>query len=116
VIHFIDHMHGALPVPRPVNWRGRSGRGYDLQAEPIDAFALESGTLHLVALGNLVLWVGSADDVIQDAVSRARFRLALDCGDRVFRVHVGPTEGERMTAIWDLEGAEPVPELQAAAA
>jgi len=102
------------PFARQVSWRGRSGRLYALSPERLDAFALRNNDLFLVALGQLVLWAGSADDVIHDAQSRARFRLALDCADRVFHVDAGGDEIERMTAIWDLEGAEPVAGLSAA--
>ena len=66
------------------------------------------------ALGNLVLWAGSADDLIKDATSRSRFRLALDCADRAFLVGSSNDEVERLTTIWDLEGAEPVTGVVAA--
>ncbi len=101
-------------LARQVNWRGRSGRLYALTPERLDDFALASNDLYLIARGNLVLWAGSAQDVINDAPSRARFRLALDCADRVFNVDAGETDLERMTVVWDLEGAEPVVGLTAA--
>lgn len=99
---------------RQVNWRGRSGRLYALSPAPLDDFALRDNDLFLVARGHLVLWAGSADDIIHDAQSRARFRLALDCADRVFHVDAGDDEVERMTVVWDLEGAKPVAGLNAA--
>ena len=99
---------------RPVNWRGRSGRLYTLSPERLDDFALRNNDLFLVARGQLPLWAGSADDVIHDAQSRARFRLALDCADRVFHVDAGGDEIERMTVVWDLEGARPEAGLSAA--
>ena len=99
---------------RPVNWRGRSGRFYALEAERLDDFAFSGDELYLIALGHHVLWVGSAFDLVNDHVSRARFRLAMDCADRVFHVDAGTDEVERMTIVWDLEGAEPVVGLSAA--
>lgn len=99
---------------RQVNWRGRSGRLYALSPERLDDFALRNDDLFLIARGNLVLWAGSADDVIHDAQSRARFRLALDCADRVFHVDAGEDDVQRMIVVWDLEGAEPVAGLTAA--
>lgn len=96
------------PAPaHPANWRGRSGRLYALRAERIESFVLRGEQLYLMARGSLVLWAGSADDLVNDSQSRARFRLALDCADRVFRVEAGDDHVERMTVIWDLEGAEP---------
>ena len=49
-----------------------------------------------------------------DPVSRARFRLAMDCADRVFQVEAKADEVERLTIIWDLEAAEPSLGLNAA--
>jgi hypothetical protein len=97
-----------------VNWRGRSGRFYALTPERLDAFGLASGDLYLLALGGNVLWVGNANDVVNDAQSRSRFRLALDCADRAFTVDTGVDDLTRMTLVWDLEGAEPVTGLSAA--
>ena len=95
-------------APQTLRWRGRSGRHYTLRPARLEDFALRNNDLYLVARGSLVLWAGSSDDVIHDAESRARFRLALDCADRVFEVEAGVDQVERMTAIWDLEGAEPL--------
>lgn len=99
---------------RPVNWRGRSGRYYALAPRRIEDFVFAGEELYLVALGNHVMWAGSARNVVEDAVSRARFRLAMECGDRVFHVESGVDEVERMTIVWDLEGAEPAMGLSAA--
>jgi hypothetical protein len=98
---------------RVISWRGRSGRSYALRPEELASFVLQDRALHLVAKGNFVLWVGSAGDVISDHASRARFRLALTCADRAFRLD-GGDDVERMTTIWDLEGAAPAAELSAA--
>lgn len=102
------------PFARPVNWRGRSGRFYALSAERFEDFVLRDEDIYLVARGDLVLWAGASTDVIADPQSRARFRLALTCADRVFHVETGSDEVERMTLIWDLEGATPVTGLNAA--
>lgn len=97
-----------------VAWRGRSGRNYTLHPEQVDAFALDGAELHLIARGNLVLWVGCRDDVVQDAESRTRFRLALGCADRAFRIDGDDCPLERLTMVWDLEGAEPAADPVAA--
>jgi len=99
---------------RPVNWRGRSGRFYALTPERLDDFVLRNDDIYLIARGSLVLWAGSSGDVINDAQSRARFRLALTCADRVFRVDAADDAVERMTLVWDLEGATPIAGLTAA--
>ena len=102
------------PFARPVNWRGRSGRFYALSAERLDDFVLRGEDVYLIARGNLVLWAGASTDVIADPQSRARFRLALTCADRVFHVETAGDDVERMTLVWDLEGATPVAGLSAA--
>ena len=105
---------GAAAPVRQVNWRGRSGRFYALTPERLDSFALTSNGLHLLARGTVPMWVGSAHDVINDAQSRSRFRLALEAADRAFLVDAGRDELERATTVWDLEGAEPVTGLSVA--
>ncbi|KKC35841.1 hypothetical protein WH87_14800 [Devosia epidermidihirudinis] len=99
---------------RQTNWLGRSGRAYDLIAENLERFAMGDTELYMIAKGSHVLWVGSTGELVTDPMSRTRFRLALDCADRVFRLISPRTEAERLSTIWDLEGAEPVSSAQAA--
>jgi hypothetical protein len=99
---------------RPVSWRGRSGRFYALNPERLEDFVLRGNELYLIARGTLVLWAGSAEEIITDVQSRARFRLALAAADRAFHVQAAEDDVERMTVIWDLEGASPVSGLNAA--
>lgn len=103
-------MHG---IGRPSHWQGRSGRAYDLIGENLDKFAMGEASLYVIAKGSHVLWVGSTDELVSDPMSRSRFRLALDCADRAFRLDT-TSPAERLTTIWDLEGAEPVAGQQAA--
>jgi len=98
----------------PVNWRGRSGRFYALEQQRLESFSFHGDELYLIALGPHVLWAGGAADLVEDAMSRARFRLAMDCADRVFRVETSTDPVERLTVIWDLEAAEPIIGLNAA--
>jgi hypothetical protein len=99
---------------RVSQWLGRSGRAYHFISENFERFALNDGDLHIVAKGSHVLWVGSTDELVADPMSRTRFRLALDCADRVFRMATPAPAADRMNTIWDLEGAEQVMEAQAA--
>lgn len=109
-----DRRISAVVAARQVNWRGRSGRFYALTPERMDSFALESDGLYMLARGPVPMWVGSAHDVIHDAASRSRFRLALEAADRAFLVAAGEDDLSRMTVVWDLEAAEPVTGLSAA--
>tara|TARA_R110002020_G_scaffold6143_15_gene25733 strand:+ start:2107 stop:2448 length:342 start_codon:yes stop_codon:yes gene_type:complete len=99
---------------RHTPWQGRSGRAYQLTSEPLEHFALDDTDLHLLAKGSHVLWVGATADLVSDPLSRTRFRLALTCADRVFRVLAQDAPTERLATIFDLEGAEPLAPAQAA--
>jgi hypothetical protein len=114
MVPVFDRSLVSSGMARPVNWRGRSGRFYALDALNLEDFSFAGDTLYVIALGTHVLWVGGRRDLVDDAVSRARFRLAMDCADRVFQVEMIADEVERMTVVWDLEGAEPVIALSAA--
>jgi hypothetical protein len=92
---------------RHSNWQGRSGQTYDLLSENLEHFGMSDPHLFLLAKGSHVMWVGSAAELVADPMSRTRFRLALDCADRVFRV-LSVGTAERLSIIWDLEGAEPL--------
>lgn len=99
---------------RGANWQGRSGRSYDLVSENFEHFAMGDRDLYVIAKGSHVMWVGSSNELVSDPLSRTRFRLALDCGDRVFRLVTPGSDSERLSTIWDLEGAEPKLGAQAA--
>lgn len=114
MVPVLDRRLSQPLYSRPVNWRGRSGRYYALSPERLEDFSLRGNELYLVARGSLVLWAGSSADVIADPQSRSRFRLALTCADRAFHVEAGDDDVERMTIVWDLEGATPVSGLNAA--
>lgn len=114
MVPVLDKRLSQPPFARPVNWRGRSGSFYALTPEPLEALSLRGNELYLLARGSIVLWVGASSDVIDDAQSRARFRLALTCADRAFHVEAGEDDVERMSIVWDLEGAMPVTGLNAA--
>ncbi|HLV83162.1 MAG TPA: hypothetical protein VKY62_05245 [Devosia sp.] len=102
--NFIRHSH----------WQGRSGRDYDLAIENFEHFSMDDTALYLIAKGSHVLWVGSTSELVGDHLSRSRFRLALDCADRVYRLLTPGAAGERLSTIWDLEGAHPLAGAQAA--
>lgn len=101
-------------LARIVSWIGRSGHAYSLVGENLDRFAMTETDLYLIAKGGNPLWVGSTNDLVGDPLSRSRFRLALDCADRVFRLVTPGADSERLSTIWDLEGAEPMQSLSAA--
>lgn len=110
----IENRIVSFGFGRQSHWQGRSGRAYDLVSENLDHFAMGDAELYLIAKGSHVLWVGSTGELVGDPLSRSRFRLALDCADRVFRLLSPGAAAERLSTIWDLEGAEPRAGAQAA--
>jgi hypothetical protein len=96
------------------SWQGRSGRAYGVVSENLEHFAMGDAELYLIAKGGHVLWVGSTGELVGDPMSRSRFRLALDCADRVFRLLSPGAAAERLSTIWDLEGAAPLTGARAA--
>jgi hypothetical protein len=100
-------------VGRQMTWQGRSGRRYELLAENLERFSMRPTDLYLIAKGSLPLWVGSAEDLVADPMSRASCRLALDCATQVLRM---AAPENRLVAIWDLEGASPLMPITAYAA
>ena len=102
-IRFLNTSHG-----RAARWQGRSGRVYELLGESLENFSVADDYLYLIAKGGHALWVGSTEELVGDPISRSRFRLALDCADRVFRVCSPGAANERLSIIWDLESAAPL--------
>jgi uncharacterized protein YfiM (DUF2279 family) len=114
VMSLAERRNSQTASQRQMNWRGRSGRFYALIFESLDSFDLTDEGLHMLARGGVPMWVGSGRDVIDDAPSRARFRLALAAADRAFRIDAEGDALSRASMVWDLEGAEPVAGLSAA--
>lgn len=99
---------------RQASWQGLSGKVYGMVSENLEHFEMADAGLYLIAKGSHVLWVGSTDELVSDPLSRSRFRLALDCADRVFRLVSPDAPAERLSTIWDLEGAVPLVSARAA--
>ena len=109
-----QRMTGSLD--QLAKWQGESGRIYRLDHESLDGFSMHDSDLYLVAKGGNALWVGSTGELVNEPMSRARFRLALDCADRVFRLPSGGEFHSRLATISDLEHATPMLEPSAQAA
>lgn len=110
----MDAFPNGKPHPRPMVWRGRSGRCYTLVPERQENFVLAHGDLYLIAKDDDVRWVGTAGDLIDDQASRQRFRSAVAEASAIFRMAGPRDELARMTIAWDLEAGERMSELSAA--
>ena len=103
------------PPARAINWRGHSGHNYSLSEESLENFYLEGDDLYVLASGENACWVGTANDIIENAVSRARFRNALKASSSVFRLNSGALDDlKRITTAWDLENGHIASQLKLA--
>ena len=96
------------------SWQGRSGRSYWLCDENLENFVMSDDRLYLIARDGHALWVGSTAELVSDPASRARFRHAMSRADRIFYVVTPGAMEERLSTIFDLEGAALSPERSAA--
>lgn len=96
---------GAVSA-RSVNWRGQSGRYYALSQEQLEDFVLEGHDLYVIAEGDKARWSGTAEDIIDDQASRARFRAAVKVASSILRMSAPDDGVERMKTQWDIEGGQ----------
>lgn len=103
-----NNVHAPVERTPSVNWYGHSGRHYALTRESLDNFSLHEDALYLLVVNGAANWVGSARDLIEDAVSRATFRLALKTASGVLRLDSPLDEASRGTTVWDLRNGHAV--------
>lgn len=114
MVPFVSSPAVERAEPSCLNWLGRSGQLYPLMPVTLSELVLTDEDLFVLVRADKVLWVGSADDVVGDAASRARFRWALAGADRAYAVPAEAGSAERLMLQWDLEAAEPVTGLRVA--
>ena len=103
----------ALPEPRrAVNWRGKSGRHYTLLSDDLDTFQLDDSRLYVLGAGDVALWVGTAEDVIESCERRTAFKAALKICSSVLRYDEPLDEYERMATAWDVENGHMAAQLR----
>ena len=101
-----DSLISGENLAQSINWRGQSGRYYTLAQQPRDSFKMSGHDLYVVAKDNQASWTGTADDLIVDQASRARFRHAMKVATSVLRLEAPADDVERMKIQWDLEGGQ----------
>ncbi len=99
--HFANRMRSA-------SWLGGSGRAYDAVPESLEAFRFDDSSIYILVNRNAPGWVGSARDLIEDQVSRARFKLAMQSASNVLRLQGPSDDVERMVLKFDLESGHQV--------
>ncbi len=90
-----------------VAWTGQSGRLYSLTPVLNALGALAEGFIYVLEASGVIGWAGTADDLIADPQSRARFRQAQGAGARLLSLPAPHEPAAIMTLAWDLEGGFP---------
>lgn len=85
-------------------WTGRSGRRYTMTRVNGDDLSLRPARLYVLAEEGVIRWAGTADDLIADQSSRARFRNAVAEGAQMLSMPAPEDDLARMTLVWDLDG------------
>jgi len=93
-------------LTQPVSWRGHSGRYYALRRDSLEDFHLTGDSLFVLGAGNIALWVGTADDVIESSERRTAFKAALKLCSSVMRYDEPLEDVDRMTTAWDIENGQ----------
>lgn len=104
--------HGAEGAA--VLWTGRSGRRYMMTHVIGEGIALVPARLYALAEDGVIRWAGTAEDLIADQSSRARFRRSAANGAQMLSLPAPQDELGRMTLVWDLEGTRNLPGRSAA--
>jgi hypothetical protein len=101
-----------------VVWQGRSGRHYQLEQHAVADLNMSGPDLYLLSKitndGEVVAWVGTSADLINDDQSRRDFLKAVNTADNAYVFALGVHETVPPTLIWDLEAATLSPERHAA--
>ena len=93
-------------------WIGQSGRQYRLLPESLPGFQLGDTHVHVLVSGAKALWAGSADDVVADPQSRARFRQAMAERGRGLSARADAGRESRPIIAWDIVNGGPAGPLK----
>lgn len=94
-------------------WRGRSGQRYSL-LEVQDRSSIRSSHIYALAESGIVRWVGTAESLLADPVSREKFRQQDGARTLMLAMPFAGDELAAMTLVWDLEGGQRIGALHAA--
>lgn len=102
-----------VSTPAPSVWQGRSGKRYDLSRVDIRA-PMQAGALYALATDGIIVWAGTAQDLLIDPVSRDRFRREQTAASLMLSMPADGDPLDIMTIAWDLEGSHPASDRHAA--
>lgn len=106
--------HFSKTFSQLINWQGGSGRAYATVGEAVDQFVLDDAGIYILVVAGRAAWVGTAQNLIEDHVSRTKFRTSILNASIALRVSNPADETERMCLTFDLETGHQIAELTAA--
>ena len=88
------------------SWRGASGRNYELLKQRLEDFSLLGDDIYILVANNKACWVGSANDLVTNGVSRSHFRAALKIAKQVYSFKDNSDGLAKMNIVWDIEAGQ----------
>ncbi len=84
-------------------WQGASGRIYEFTKQNLEDFTLLGKDIYVLIANDRPVWVGNANDLINDEISRASFKKATGSADCVFYYRDNSDELTKMGIINDIK-------------
>ncbi len=95
-------------------WQGGSGNTYLVKPVSVEHFILSDSHIYLLVNAGRAIWVGTARNLIDDQISRSRFRRAIAKATSAFEFAMPCDEHQRLLLLADLETGHPMQQLSAA--
>lgn len=83
-------------------WRTGTGQQIEIHPENLAEYTLQDGRLYVLVCAGQALWVGSAVDLIEDQVSRERFKYAVKSANAVFSIASPLDDTEKLCLMHDV--------------
>ncbi|MCF6302942.1 MAG: hypothetical protein L3J13_07045 [Devosiaceae bacterium] len=96
------------------NWRGHSGKCHSLIEVCVDNFFLTDAHLYMLVANERAIWIGSANDLIDDSASRAQFRQGIKLATAAYKLEAPVDQNLKLILSADLLSGQPVSSLHAA--
>ncbi len=84
------------------NWQGGTGKCYQIKEIGLKDFVLSDTSIYLLVLNSRAVWIGGANDLIEDSVSRAQFRQAIKLATAAYKIPCPRHDYQRVGLIADL--------------
>ena len=107
----LDNSSSNAPL---TNWQGGSGQLHSLNEVSVEDFILNETNLYVLVTKNRAIWVGTAQDLIEDSASRAQFRHSTKFATAAYEMPIPKDEADKIKVHADLLSGHPLTKLHAA--